>query len=45
MTKQTTPNLPSKTENPSGKNRGNNPPAPGKQAPPAPKPSGAKKGK
>ncbi|QHI38052.1 hypothetical protein IMCC3317_34360 [Kordia antarctica] len=37
MAKKTTPNAPSTTGKPSGKGRGNNPPRPGKTAPPAPK--------
>ena len=38
MAKGNTPaNGPSKTGNPSGGNRGNNPTAPGKTSPPAPK--------
>lgn len=38
MAKSNSPaNAPSKTGNPSGGNRGNNPTAPGKTSPPAPK--------
>jgi hypothetical protein len=37
MEKKPVPNGPSKTGNPSGDDRGNNPTAPGKTPPPAPK--------
>lgn len=37
MAKTSVPNAPSTTGKPSGTGRGNNPPAPGKTSPPAPK--------